>query len=149
MREMASQQLLDSLLTFIEQVAGVTDKAMHAKASLAAVLIKKQYLDDREEEKGLWKLNQEHIETLKTRVSNTINFTTQTKLLLQRKADLICKCCMKLNSFDKIVVNLANLLKNTESTLEVSVKQKQFAIYNFNILTQYYLPQDIMVSSAE
>jgi uncharacterized protein YhaN len=69
MRKIQAEQLLQSLLAFIEKVAGVTEKSMHAKASLATVLIKKTYLDDRDEEKELWQLNVGQVEQLKNRIS--------------------------------------------------------------------------------
>ena len=46
------------------------------KASFALLLLKKQYLDDREEEDGLWKMDNGQINALKDQISASINFNS-------------------------------------------------------------------------
>jgi len=80
------------------------------KASFALLLLKKQYLDDREEEDGLWKMDNGQINALKDQISASINFNCQSKSLLNRKADIICKCFRKLETYPEMIQNLVGLL---------------------------------------
>ena len=46
--------LLKGLVEFIVAAGADADKAKQAQATMAALLLKKQYLDDRSEEEGFW-----------------------------------------------------------------------------------------------
>jgi len=46
---------------------------------MAALLLKKQYLDDRAEEDGLWQLSADQAMELKTTLWSSINFEAQGK----------------------------------------------------------------------
>jgi len=47
-----------------------------------------------------------------------------------------------------MIQNLVNLLKNNEGSREEVVKRKQFAMYNFEILSEYHLSQDLIVKNS-
>lgn len=91
------EQFLQALLKYA--VAQADD----AKAMFAFLLLKKLYLDDRQEEDGLWKPNNEQITILKNAVSESINFEANSINLLKRKAEVICKCFRKLETYDEMI----------------------------------------------
>jgi hypothetical protein len=49
---------------------------------MAALLLKKQFLDERSEEEGMWQISNENAVTLKNTISASLNFGIQSKLLL-------------------------------------------------------------------
>ena len=55
------------------------DATKQSQASMAALLLKKQYLDDRAEEDGLWQLSAEQAMELKDTLWTSINFGPQGK----------------------------------------------------------------------
>ena len=65
------QQLLQQLLYVATMTTDTTDSQY--TSSLAALLIKNKFIEDREDEKGLWKLTNEHSEIAK-RMMDSINF---------------------------------------------------------------------------
>ena len=105
-----AEVLLQALMNFIEQAGASSDQVKQQQASMAALLLKKQYLDDRVEEDGLWQLDKAQAIELKNKISSTINFTVQHKMLLNRKADIICKCYKKTENYDEMIGNLVTLL---------------------------------------
>ena len=70
-----AEVLLQALMNFIEQAGASSDQVKQQQASMAALLLKKQYLDDRVEEDGLWQLDKAQAIELKNKISSTINFT--------------------------------------------------------------------------
>jgi intracellular sulfur oxidation DsrE/DsrF family protein len=62
--------------------------------------------------------------------------------MLKRRADVICKIYSKLeNKYPEMIQNLVALMKEPVST-EIDVKRKTFALYNFEVLAEYHLPQE-------
>lgn len=118
LRESNGEDLLHALLTY-----AVADRE-ESKASLALLMIKKQYLDDRPEEEKLWQTSQPHLFALRDQVSLSLNFQAQSNQILKRKADIICKCYRKLDSYPEMIQNLVALLKQTEGSPEELVKKK-------------------------
>lgn len=112
-------------------------------------MIKKQYLDDREEEAGAWQLDADGANALRTAISGSLNFAVQSKGLLERKADIICKCHRKTESYESMITDLTALLQATGGEADEQVKRKQFAMYNFEILAEYHLSQELIVSNSE
>ena len=53
-RQNKSEHLLQGLVDFIASTGGNPDATKQNQASLAALLLKKQYLDERPEEEGFW-----------------------------------------------------------------------------------------------
>jgi hypothetical protein len=58
---------------------------------VAALILKKFFLDKRAEEEGLWQLSPAEFSSLKDTVLGSIQFTEQ-MALLKRKAEIICTC---------------------------------------------------------
>lgn len=68
--------------------------------------------------------------------------------LLRRKAEIICKLHRKEESYPEIVAQLAALLQrepNSES--EEIIKGKEIAMYMFELLTEFHLPQEQIVEN--
>lgn len=127
----------------------VEDPIKQNQASLACLLLKKQYLDDRDDEKDMWQLTNEHVVELRNAISNSINFEVNSKLLLERKADIICKCYKKLEIYPEMIQNLVTILKSKDGSPKEIVKRKQFAMYNFEVLSEYHLSQDLLVENSK
>lgn len=139
-----AQQFLEQIIAYISEVQDDN------KVSFAMVLLKKLYLDDRPEEQGQWQMTNEQVVTLKNTISQSINFASNSINILRRKADIICKCFRKLETYEEMMQNLVQLLKSTDGEPQELVKKKQFAMYNFEVLSEYHLSQDLIVQhSAE
>lgn len=147
--ETIKQQRSTNGPAFLEQlVAYGTTNADEAKSSFALLLLKKQYLDERSEEEGMWALTKEQTEVLKTQISGSLDFASQSTSLLRRKADIICKCYKKAENYEEMIQNLVSLLKWDQGSKEEIVKRKQFAMYNFEILSEYHLSQEHIVEHS-
>ena len=48
-----------------------------------------------------------------------------------------------------MITNLVALLQSTDGSAEENVKRKQFAMYNFEILSEYHLSQDHIVKNSQ
>jgi hypothetical protein len=44
-----------------------------------------------------------------------------------------------MEKYDEMIQNLVTILKDNEGTPEEKVKRKRFAMYNFEILSEYHL----------
>lgn len=97
---------MTQLVDYIAGSGVQEDATKQNQAALAALLLKKQYLDNRPEEEAMWQLSNEHINELRNKMSESINFQLNSKLLLERKADIICKCCNKLEIYPEMIQNL-------------------------------------------
>ena len=62
---------------------------------MAALMLKKMYLDKRAEEEGLWQLSPPDFAVLKDQVLGSITFTEKLALL-KRKAEIVCTCYKEL-----------------------------------------------------
>ena len=47
-----------------------------------------------------------------------------------------------------MIQNLVALLKSTDGTKEENVRRKQFAMYNFEVLSEYHLSQEHIVDNS-
>ena len=143
LRTSSAETFLNQLVEFAVSCQDVV------KSSFAHLLIKKQFLDDREEEEGLWKMSPEQTAQLKDKISQSIDFVAQPSSLLKRKADIICKCFRKLETYPEMIQNLVSVLSRTEGSQEELVKSKQFAMYNFEVLSEFHLSQELIVEHSE
>jgi hypothetical protein len=133
------------LKQIIDFVMVCTDET---KTSFSLLLLKKLYLDDRVEEEGQWKLENAQVSQLKDTISGSIDFKTNSVPMLRRKADIICKCFRKLENYQEMIQNLVALLKATDGEREEVVRRKQFAMYNFEVLSEYHLSQELIVENS-
>ena len=69
--------------------------------------------------------------------------------MLERKAEIICKCYKKLDNYGEMIQNLVQLLRMNEGSEQEVVKRKQFAMYNFEILAEYHLSQELIVENSK
>jgi hypothetical protein len=67
---------------------------------------------------------------------------------LRRKAEIICKLCKKDESYPEIVQFICQLAQSPSSSEEHIVKGKQFAMYAFELLSEYHLPQEQIVQHS-
>ena len=69
--------------------------------------------------------------------------------MLERKAEIICKCYKKLDNYGEMIQNLVQLLRMNEGSEQEVVKRKQFSMYNFEILAEYHLSQELIVENSK
>jgi len=69
---------------------------------MGAVILKKFYLDKRDEEKALWQLSAEEFRVLKDFMLQSIDFN-QPMLLLKKKADIICACYREIENYPELI----------------------------------------------
>ena len=69
--------------------------------------------------------------------------------LLRRKAEIICKLHKKEESYGELVQQLSQLAGQPASAEESVVKGKQFAMYMFELLSEYHLPQEQIVQNSQ
>ena len=73
---------------------------------------------------------------------------TQPMSLLRRKAEILCKLHHKLETYGEIVTMLTQLaLKDPASADENTIKGKEIAMFMFDLLSEYYLPQEQIVQN--
>ena len=53
-----------------------------------------------------------------------------------------------MESYEEMITNLVNLLKWNEGSKEEITKRKQFAMYNFEILSEFHLSQELIVEHS-
>ena len=73
-RQNQSELLLTGLTEFVVSASAQDDKNKQSQATMAALLLKKQFLDERTEEEGMWQITNEHAVTLKNTISASLNF---------------------------------------------------------------------------
>ena len=63
--------------------------------------------------------------------------------LLKKKADIICACYKELDGgYPELIGSLVAVLHSQEGTPEQLVIKKVYAMYIFELLAEYHLPQD-------
>ena len=97
-------------------------------ASLACVLFKKYFLDDRRAEG----ISGDDLETMKTTIMSTLDFT-QPLMLLKRKGDIISKIFSKQNKNEDLLKMLIEWAKQDNNT------GRQFSMYVFEVLADCHL----------
>ena len=115
--------------------------------TLACILLKKFFLDDRAEEEHCPKLNPDDLKQLRTAIEQSIDMTNDPKTILRRKAEIICKIHKKQENYAELIVKLQGLAAQPASSDEVVLKSKEFAMFMFELLAEYHLPQELIVSN--
>lgn len=108
--------------------------------TLACILLKKFFLDDRAEEKECPQLTADDLNSLKAAMEQSINMKDDPMPLLRRKAEIVCKIHKKENAYAELITKLQCLASQPISSDEVVVKSKEFAMYMFELLAEYHLP---------
>ena len=52
---------------------------------------------------------------------------------------------MKIENYEEMIQSLVGLLQLQDGSPEEKIKRKQFALYNFEILSEYHLEQEHIV----
>ena len=142
LREKSARPLYEGLMQVI-----CTKASEINQCSLACVLIKKFYLDERQSEISLEQLNKEDLIQMKEAISGQMDLT-QPMSLLRRKAEILCKLHHKLETYSEIVTMLTQLaLKDPSSPDEGIIKGKEIAMFMFDLLSEYYLPQEQIIQN--
>ena len=58
-------------------------------------------------------------------------------LLLKKKAELLCACYRELQNFPELISQLVTVLQSASGS-----DMKEYAMYIFELLAEYHLPQD-------
>ena len=111
-----------------------TKKDKVDESSLACVLIKKYYLDGREEEKTFEQLTNEDLIALKLTITALLDLEEPLSLL-RSKAEIICNIHDKLKTWGEIVTLSKTLVLTDPSAVdEKTIKGKEISIYMFGLL---------------
>jgi len=112
---------------------------------LACVLLKKFYLDGRAEEAELEQITLDEVRALKQMLKDTLDIANEPFNILRRKAEIICKCHKQEESYGELVVQMSALAGQAASSDDSVNKGKRFAMYMFELLSEYHLPQEQIV----
>lgn len=82
-------------------------------------------------------------------MESSINMKDDPMPLLRRKAEIFCKIHKKEGAYGELITKLQGLASQPSSADEVVVKSKEFAMYMFELLAEYHLPQDLIVQNQE
>ena len=107
---------------------------------LACILLKKFFLDERPEEKDFEQITLGDVSQLKKLIGTNLDIANEPMNLLRRKAEIICKLHKKEESYGELVQNLSQLAGKPASNDEATIKGKEFAMYVFELLSEYHLP---------
>ena len=77
---------------------------------------------------------------MKQVIKSNIDITNEPMNLLRRKAEIICKLHKKESSYAELVQQLSLLAGKPASADEATIKGKEFAMYVFELLSEYHLP---------
>jgi hypothetical protein len=66
---------------------------------------------------------------------------------LRRKAEILCKIHKKLGTYTDLITKLQSLTIQPSSADESVLKSKEFAMYMFELLAEYHLPQELIVQN--
>lgn len=111
------------------------------------MLLKRYYLDGRKEEESAEQLSLEDISALKE-VFKTGMDLKEPIALLRRKAEIICKLHKTEESYGELVNQLQSLAGQPASEDETVIQGKELAMYMFELLAEYHLPQEQIVENS-
>lgn len=95
-------------------------------------------------------MSKDDIVQLKAKVLEGLEFNTHTSKLLARKADIICKCYAKLeDQYPELIQSLIEQMGAAGPSDEQEIKRKQYALYNFELLAEYHLSQELIVQNSD
>ena len=106
---------------------------------MSCILLKKYYLDI----KATAELNNADLEAFKQAVNASIDFNTQPIALLKRKGDVLSKIYSKLSQNGEFLTQL-EAYSNSQA-----VKERQFAMYSFEVLSEMHLSSEELTASKE
>lgn len=150
LRQNSGEAFCNNLSAFIVNTGALEDATKQDQASLACILLKKQYLDDRDEEKEMWQLTNDNVVALRNAMMSSINYLTNSKKLLEKKAEIICKCYKKLDTYPEMIQNLVATLRIQDQVSDAEkIKRKQFAMYNFELISEFHLTQELLVQNSD
>ena len=69
--------------------------------------------------------------------------------LLRRKAEIVCKIHKKEGNYANLLQKLQLMSTQYTGANEIGVKSKEFAMYMFELLAEYHLPQELIVSNQD
>ncbi|CDW84107.1 importin beta- [Stylonychia lemnae] len=141
LREHDSQNLLKG---FIDLICIVNNEQVPNQV-MAAVLLKKLYLDKRTEEASFWQLSGQDFVQLKDQILTNIDFQ-QPMLLLKKKADIICACYREIKNYPELIQQLVAVLQSQDQ--DNSSVKKEYAMHIFEVLAEYHLPQEEIVQNS-
>ena len=114
---------------------------------MGALILKKFFLDKRKEEEGLWQLSKEEFRQLKDFMLGSIDFS-QPMHFLKKKADIITACYREIENYPELIQQLVLVLQSQEGTPEQLGIKKVYAMYIFELLAEYHLPQEQIVQNS-
>ena len=106
---------------------------------MSCILLKKYYLDI----KATATLNDADLEAFKQAVNTSIDFDAQPIALLKRKGDVLSRIYSKLNQNAEFLAQLVSYANST------AVKQRQFAMYSFEVLSDMHLSSEELTSNKK
>lgn len=68
-------------------------------------------------------------------------------VVLKRKAEIICNCYKRLESYGELIQVLVEILTSATGSTE-QASRKEYAMYMFELLAEYHLPQEQIVNNA-
>lgn len=139
-------QLLQAFIDIVVAPSGDVNQQVYA-----CMLLKKTYLDDRTEEKALQQLSEEQLQGLKQTIGSSINFDQPTNLL-RRKAEVVCKLYKKSANYGELIQMLQSWASGNQvpgSADDAVSKAKVTAMYMFELLAEYHLPQELIVQESD
>ena len=138
MRENNTRDLYQAFMQRIQ--AGTLEDAQ--TTAMACLLLKKFFLDDRKSEEHLEQLTLEVIAQM-TQTFKALLQMEEPMNLLRRKAEILCKLHKKEGSYGELVQQLQQLaLQEPNSSDAGIIKGKELAMYMFELLAEYHLPQE-------
>ena len=143
LRSEQPQQLFSGLHQIISATANVDNQ----NQIMGAVILKKFFLDKRKEEEGLWQLSTEEFRQLKDFMLASIDFS-QPMLFLKKKADIIASCYREIENYPELIQQLVQVLQSQDGTPEQLGIKKVYAMYIFELLAEYHLPQEQIVQNS-
>jgi hypothetical protein len=111
---------------------------------MAAMLLKKLFVDKRKEEEGMWQLAGDDYMQLKNAITGSLDFVNTTVSNLRRKADLVCACYKESKNYTELILSLVQLIQEGGEP-----RKRVYAMYIFELLSEYHLPQDQIVSNSD
>jgi len=59
----------------------------------------------------MWQLTNENVVELRNAMMGSINYLVNSKKLLEKKAEIICKCFKRLDTYPEMIQNLVAILR--------------------------------------
>ena len=116
--------------------------------ALSCLLLKKYFLDMREEEKEMEQLVEDDYKNLIQGLQQNMDLS-ESMNLLRRKAEVLVKCYKFTKNFDEIVAQIEQMMSAPQSEEVTVITGKVIAMYMFDMLAEYHLDVDAMTAKHE